>query len=125
MSKIIKHKLVTGLFAAAFAFVLGGFGWAIAALGARNASVGSGAGGIMSAGRIILHFNDIGGITRLGGIGDLWYAGIFAVIAVAINYAIALELDARDGVMGKTMAAITLAAAILLFIACAAILSVN
>ena len=117
MSKILKHKLVTGLFAATFAFVLGGFGWAIAALGARS--------GIMGAGRIIMHFNDIGGITRIGGIGDLWYAGIFAVIAVAINYAIALELDARDGVMGKTMAAITLAAAILLFIACAAILGVN
>jgi hypothetical protein len=113
MNRIVKHKLITGLFAAAFAFVLGGFGWALAALGARG------------GGPLILHFNDVSGITQLGGVGALWYAGIFAMIAVAINYVIALELGARDGVMGKTMAVITLAAAILLFIACAAILSVN
>jgi hypothetical protein len=112
-NKIVKHTVVTGLFAAAFAFVLGGFGWAIMALRARG------------GGPLILHFNDVGGITQLGGVGDLWYAGVFAMIAVAINYVIALELDTRDGVMGKTMAVITLAAAILLFIACAAILSVN
>jgi hypothetical protein len=113
MKKIAKHVLVTGLFAAAFAFVIGGFGWALAALSARGGEP------------LIIHFNDVSGITQLGGVADLWSVGILAMIAVAINYVIALELDARDSVMGKTMAAITLAVAILLFIACAAILSVN
>jgi hypothetical protein len=116
MNKIVKHKLVTGLFAAALAFVLGGFIWALAALGVR-----SGGG----AGRFILHFNDVSGITQLGRVGDLWFAGIFVAVAVVINYVIALELDARDGVMGKAMATMTLTIAILLFVACAAILSVN
>ncbi len=101
--------------AAALAFVLGGFSWALVALGAQS-------GG---AGPFILHFNDIDGITQIGMAGDMALAGIFAVIAVVANFVIALELDARDRVMGKIMAAITLVAAILLFIACAAILSVN
>lgn len=123
MRTIIKHRVITGLFAAAFAFVVGGFVWALVAIDMRT-SGGTG-GAIGSIRRIILHFNDIDGITRIGGIENLWYAGVFAMIAVGINYAIALELDVRDRIMGKIMAAVTLVAAILLFIACTAILSVN
>ncbi len=114
MRGILKHKLITGLFAAALAFALGGFSWILAALSARG-----------GAGPFILHFNDIDGITQLGMIGDIAFAGIFAVVVVAVNFAVALELDARDRALGKIIAVMTLVAAILLFIACAAILSVN
>lgn len=114
---IVKHKLVAGLFAAAFAFVAGGFIWAFVVLSAKSGGVG--------AGPVILHFNDIIGITRLGTAGDIALAGVFAAIVVVVNFVIALELDERDRVLGKVMAAVTLVAAILLFIACTAILGVN
>ncbi|MDR3581779.1 MAG: hypothetical protein P4L67_00705 [Candidatus Pacebacteria bacterium] len=116
MRIFVNHKLITGMFAAAFAFVLGGFAWALAALGAWSNG---------GSGPRILHFNDIAGITQLGTAGDVMLAGIFAVIVVAVNFTIALELDARDRIMGKVTAVITLAASILLFIACTAILGVN
>ena len=113
-----KHKSVFAMGVAALAFAGGGFVWALAALGAR------GSGGV-AAGPYILHFNDISGITQIGSVGDLARAGIFAGVAVIASFAVAFELDRRDRVLGKLMAAVTLAAAVLLFIACAAILNVN
>ena len=113
-----KHKAVVTMGAAALAFVAGGFVWMLAALGVKG-------GGGAAAGPFILHFNDISGITQVGSAGELAFAGIFAAVAIVISFAVAFELDRRDRVLGKLMAAVTLAASVLLFIACAAILNVN
>ncbi len=113
-----KHRSIVAMGTAALAFAGGGFMWALAALGER------GNGGV-AAGPFILHFNDISGITQVGSVGELARAGIFAVVAVIASFAVAFELDRRDRILGKLMAAVTLAATVLLFIACAAILNVN
>ncbi len=78
-----------------------------------------------AAGPVILHFNDITGITQVGSARTLLFVGIFALVAAAVNVPIALELDRRDRVLGKLLAGSTLGLAVLLFIACAAILNVN
>lgn len=122
MRRLAAHRAVIAMSSVSLAFVLGGFAWALAALG--GASGGTGASSA-AAGPFILHFNGISGITQIGTIGDLAAAGVFAAAVVVINFVVALELDARDRVLGKVMAAVTLAAAVLLFIGCAAIINVN
>ncbi len=109
---IVRHRAVIAMCGAAFACILGGFGWVLATLEG-------------AAGPLILHFNDITGITQVGSLRTFFFAGIFAFVAAAVNVPIALELDRRDRVLGKLLAGITLAVAALLFIACAAILNVN
>ncbi len=110
---IVRHRAVVTMCAAALACVAGGFAWALAALRIAGQTP------------LILHFNDIAGITQTGPAGELAFAGTFAAVLVVVNFAVARELDSRDRVLGKVLAAITLAAAILLFMACAAIINVN
>ncbi len=107
------HRAIVAMCAAALALVAGGFVWALATLRAAG------------PGPFILHFNDITGITQVGTAGELAFAGVFAAVLVVVNFAVALELDARDRVLGKLLAAVTLLAAVLLFMACAAIMNVN
>lgn len=118
MQELTKHRSVIAMGASALAFVAGGFVWALASFGARG-------GGGAAAGPFILHFNDVSGITQVGTAGQFAFAGIFAAVAVVASFAVAFELDRRDRVLGKLMAAMTLMAAVLLFIACAAIINVN
>ena len=113
MKKILKHRAVVILSLIALFLVLGGFLWLWSALQAAG------------SGPFILNFNDIQGITRTGGMGDVLAMGILAVFIVVINFFLALELDKRDRMMGKILASLTLAGAILLFITFVAILSVN
>ncbi len=113
----VRHNAVVGMGAAAIAFIAGGFGWALIALGAFQVG--------LSGRPVILHFNELSGITRIGTAADLLAAGVFALVAAAAGIAVAFELDRRDRVLGKLAAAVVLAAAVLLFIACAAIISVN
>ncbi len=114
---IVRHNGVIAMGAAAIAFIVGGFGWALVALGAFSLG--------LSGRPVILHFNDLSGITRIGTAADLLTAGVFAFVAAAAGIAIAFELDRRDRILGKLAAATVLAAAVLLFIACAAIINVN
>jgi hypothetical protein len=44
---------------------------------------------------------------------------------VIVDFFIALDLEARDNVLGKIVAAVTLIMAVLLFLAFAAIINVN
>ena len=117
-NSIGKHKSIFIMNLGALAFVMGGFVWAFVVLGTK-------VGGSAGVGPFILHFNDISGITQVGSVMELVFAGAFSVAAVIANFAVALEFDRRDRVLGKLMAAITLVAAALLFMACAAILNVN
>ena len=98
---------------ASFAFVTGGFFWALAALQGVNASL------------LILHFNDIAGITNIGSFSNIIMIGILGIIIVIIDFFVALELEERDTVLGKIIAVVTLIMAILLFLAFAAIIKVN
>ena len=102
---------------AAFALALGGGLWAYLAL---SAAAGSG-----PAAPLILHYDDLSGITAVGGIGTVSFAAVFGVLAVLVNFLVALELDARDWFLGKFTAGATLVFAILLFIGFAAIIGVN
>jgi len=113
IEKIKKYRLVSLLSLASFAFSAAGFFWALGALG--NAA----------SGPLILHFNDIAGITSIGSFGDIVLMGILGVAIVVVNFFVALDLETRDAVLGKIVAAMTLIMAILLFLAFAAIIKVN
>lgn len=111
-SKVIEHKLVSALCAAAMLFVLGGMLWSYLAF--RN---------ITSP--LVLHWTEGVGITQVGGLSQPMGAGLVGIVMVLINSVLAFELESRDPWLGKIVAAMTLVAAVLLFIAAAAIISVN
>ena len=100
---------------ASLAFAAGGFFWALGALGGSDAS----------SGPLILHFNDMQGITSIGRFGDLLWMGALGIAIVIINFFIALDLEVRDNGLGKIIAVTTLVMAILLFLAFAAIIKIN
>jgi hypothetical protein len=112
LERIKRNKLVSGLIAASAAFILGGFAWAMASFDAAK-------------GPFILHFNDLAGITSAGGTAIVVFAGIFGIAVVLVNGCLAFEFAERNAFFGKLTAILTLVFAILLFIAFAAILSVN
>ncbi len=123
IKKIAAHRLITALSAIAIAFVIGGCLWACAELGG------------ITGNPLILHFNDFNGITQVGGLATLAFMGVFGTLVVLMNTAIALEFADRPGAsahgsvngrfFGKFLVAMTLAFAVLLFIAFAAIINVN
>ncbi len=113
IKKIEKYRLVSSLSLASLAFAAGGFFWALGALGGA------------ASGPLVLHFNDLQGITSIGSFGDVLWMGILGIAIIVINFFIALDLEARDNVLGKIVATITLIMAILLFLAFAAIIKVN
>jgi hypothetical protein len=113
IKKIATYRFVSLMSLASFLFVAGGFFWAYAAL--RN----------VGPQPLILHFNDLDGITSVGSFTDLLLMGILGTAIVIINFFLALELEARDRVLGKIVVSMTLIIAILLFLGFAAILNVN
>lgn len=125
VKKFLNENLIPVLCWAAIVFVLGGWIWALVAL----SFVGSRQPGVP----LILHFDDLRGITVVGGLGTIIFAGIFGLVVVGMNFAIAREFTLRTSVanatrsrfLGRFLAGMTLAFAILLFIAFAAIINVN
>lgn len=113
IKKVLNHRAVTVVSLVSLAVALGGSMWLFFALRA------------IGAGPFILNFNDIQGITRIGGIGDVVTMGVVAVLIVIVNFFLALELDERDPVLGKLVSGITLAGMVLLFIGFIAILNAN
>lgn len=113
IKKILHYRVVSLLFFASMVLVLGGAIWAIVAMLQTGTAP------------YILHFNDIDGITNVGGIGNIVLMGILGALIVWIDFLIALELEARDNVLGKIVAAVTLILAVLLFLGFVAILNVN
>jgi hypothetical protein len=112
LEQIKKHKLASGLLLTSAAVVLAGFAWAMASLGEMPNS-------------LVLHFNDLRGITAVGGMGVIVFGGIFGIVVVFVNGCLALELEERNPFFGTLIAVLTLVFAILLFIAFATIISVN
>jgi hypothetical protein len=113
IKKISNHRLVSLLSLASLAFAAGGFFWALGALYAG------------ASGPVILHFNDMQGITHIGTFGDIISMGILGIVIVVVDFFIALDLETRDNVLGKIVAVVTLLMAILLFLSFAAIINVN
>ncbi len=113
IAKIKKYRLVSLIFLASLAFAAGGFFWA---LGALRGSF---------SGPIILHFNDMQGITHIGTFCDIVLMGIIGIAIVIVDFFIALDLEARDNVLGKIVGVTTLVMAVLLFLTFTAIINVN
>jgi hypothetical protein len=132
VKKFLKQNFVAVCGAAAAAFVLAGFAWAYFALRAAAAGSPTGMGT-----PLILHFNDVNGITSVGGLGAIVFMGLFGLLVVGMDFAIAREFEKRGegGIEGavaartrffaRFLAATTLLFAILLFISFAAIINVN
>lgn len=119
IKKFSTHRLITILSTVALAFVLGGCLWAVGELSG------------ISGNPLILHFNDLTGITQVGGLMTIIFMGAFGSLVVVMNAAIALEFADRPGAgahgqfFGRFLVSMTLAFAVLLFIAFAAIINVN
>ncbi|HEX4103901.1 MAG TPA: hypothetical protein VHZ04_00250 [Candidatus Paceibacterota bacterium] len=113
MKKILRHKTVSLVSLGSFLLVAGGCAWAWVALRGVAGSP------------LILHFDDIGGITAVGGPGSLVFMGVLGIVVVLMNFAISLELEERNPLLGKIVAGVTFIFAALLFIAFAAIINVN
>ncbi len=111
--KFKEHRTVVLLSAIAMVFILGGCVWSLSALGG------------VTGNPLILHWNETDGIKRVGGVGMVAFMGGFGALAALMNFFIAIEFDARGRFLGKWLAAMTLAFAVLLFIAFAAIINVN
>ena len=110
--KIVRFRATSILFLFSFILILGGTLWTYFSL--KGAS-----------GPFILRFSDIAGITQIGGLKSLLAAGVVGAVAVVINFVVALELELRDRVLGKLVAAGTIFLAILIFLGFAAIIAVN
>lgn len=113
IKKIINHKAVSAACLGAIAVALGGFCWAFFRLWS------------MRNGPLVLHFNDMKGITEIGGFWDIVSMGALVVTITIVNFFIAIELEERDRFLGKVVAVGSVFFAVLLFIAFAAILSIN
>lgn len=112
MKKILEHKFVGAVFALSFVLVL--FVWARTYFALRNVTQ-----------PIVVHFNDIAGINQIGGLKDLAAVAVFALVSLAVDFLLSLELEKRDNFLGKLTAAVGLFIAILIFIGFSAIIGVN
>jgi hypothetical protein len=113
LKKILKYKFTSALSLISILLAGGGFIWTYATLRA------------MGAGPFLLHWNDMQGITAIGGLGMIVFMGVFGIIVTVMNGAIALEFEGRNPFFGKLIASLTLVFAILLFISFASIIAVN
>lgn len=107
-----EHKTLFALFALSLVLVLGGVSWAYFAM--RDFQ-----------GPFVLHFDDILGITQIGGANALLAAGFTGMVVVVINLVLAFELEVRNRFLSRLVAGSTLVFAALIFMGFAAIISVN
>ena len=109
---VSRSRFVSACIGASAALVLGGWFWAFFAL--KNIDQ-----------PLIIHFTNQLGITGIGGLGDIAQLGILGLVIVLVDGLLAFPLDARNIFLGKLLAAGTLLASALIFIAFWAIISVN
>ena len=110
--KLFKFKRLAAVFVLSFIFVASGGIWCFFALR-------------QSSGPLILHFNDIGGISQIGGINSLLGVGVLGGVMVIVNFFISLEARPRSAVISWLVAGSTLFFSVLLFMGFAAIINVN
>jgi len=112
LRKFSEHRVIGALFLVSVLLVGGAMAWAYGAFR-------------IVKGPLILHFDDLFGIDRIGGLGELLGMGVVGLVIVLTNFSIALVLDDRDWFLGKFLAAATVFLGILIFIGFAAIISAN
>lgn len=110
--KISDHRAIAAFGTLALLLVAGGWLWAFLVLRDRPHS-------------LILHWNDLINVNIKGDMGDLSGLGALSVLAVILNFKLALELDRRDWFLGKLVIGATFGFGVLIFIGFAAIVSVN
>ena len=74
---------------------------------------------------IVMHFDDINGITQMGAFNDIIFITITGIIVTIINFFIALEIRKKDVFLAKIISIASILFAVLLFIAFTAILTMN
>mgnify|MGYP001595810776 FL=1 len=107
-----SRRVLAAVFFVSAAFVVGGFLWSYFTL----RGIGQ---------PLILNFNDRLGINQIGGVPELISYGAFGLAVIIINGFIAFALEPRSQFLARILAAATGVIAILLFLAFAAIISVN
>lgn len=112
LRKALKSRLVSISSCASLVFVSAATIWAYIAT--KDIS-----------GPIVVHFNNVSGINQIGTFLDMVLVGVTGLVVIVINFFLALELEERDWFLGKIVAIATLFLSILIFIAFAAIISVN
>lgn len=110
--KFVRHKTISVIFILSAVFILGGSLWAYFSL--RN--VGQ---------PLVLHFNDLAGITQIGSPAAFLAVGFIALLAILFDFILAVELESRDRFLSRLLAVGALFLSVLLFIGYAAIISVN
>lgn len=110
--RILRQRVLSAAFAVAGTLIAGGGLWAYFALREVEQV-------------LIIHFNNYARINQIGSLLDLSIIGMWGIVMVGVNFVLALELNEKDWFWGKFLAAATLFMAVLLFIAFAAIVSVN
>ena len=111
-SKIVRARLLSSLFGGSFLLVLSGIFWVYGKLQSVK-------------GPLVVHFDDLFGISRIGDIFDILQPGFVCLLVILVNFLIALELEEKDRFLPRFLAGMTLFFSILIFISFAAIISVN
>ena len=107
-----RYRIVTAAGAASVLLVLIAWGWAYNAL--RGISQ-----------PLIIHFTKATGITQIGHFSFLSGVAVASLVGICVNIALAYALEERNRAIGKFFAGATVFLAVLIFIAFAAIISVN
>lgn len=101
-----------GPFAAGLLLAVGGWFWAWLALGSIQSP-------------LILHFSEYTGINQIGNMADIHGLGATGVVMMLLDFVLALALRGREPRWSKVLAGAALFLGALLFMALAAIISVN
>lgn len=112
LKRMVKYRAVSIACGISALFVISGWLWAHLALRGLDHP-------------LIIHYASGRGIDATGSVGNLAQIGVLGIVIVLVNFALALELETRDRFLGKLVAAGALFFSILIFIAFAAIISVN
>jgi hypothetical protein len=113
LERIIKHKAVSAACLSAIFITLAGFLWVY--FGLR----------MTGSGPFVIHWNDMNGITEVGGLWSVAAVGMLGIFITVIDFFIATELEEREPFLGKVVATASALFAVLLFIAFAAILGMS
>ncbi len=109
---IETHKLPALFLICSFLFVLGGMGWAYYALRGTYQP-------------LVIHFTERSGITEVGTLRYILLQGVFWILLLVVNTAVAILLLDRDRSLGMFLMGSTLFISILIFVWFAAIIHVN
>lgn len=74
---------------------------------------------------LVIHFDDINGITKMGNFTDIILIAVTGIIITILNFFISIKIEKRDKFLAKVISIVSILFAVLLFIAFTAILTMN